>query len=1183
MKSSGNLRPRYSARQIADLLKRPTPTDEQIQVIEAALQPMLVVAGAGSGKTETMAARVVYLIANGLVRADQVLGLTFTKKAAGELAERIEQRLKQLAVALGEPGGGIWVDPANGSANQEPQDTRAAAIGRAERTGGAEMDSYAAMGDLATVATYNSFAASVVREYGLWVGVEPDSRLLSEASAWQLATELVASYAGDLNTEYTISSVADHILQLSGELAEHLKSPTDLAVFLSNITEHIASLAGRPLKEPNSRFLDSLVLRSKYLELVQGFIRSKRAGDYLTFSDQIALAAELAVKVPQVGLAYRARFKVVLLDEYQDTSHAQVTLLANLFGGGHPVTAVGDPNQAIYAWRGASASGLTRFPKDFPLTDGNPAPTYTLATTWRNDAKVLAAANQVAQPLRAATEKELVQVPELVLRFDAGQGALEAVVAESDNAEAEVIADWLAARWFDANLRQCWQPYQIEPSGVRTNTSANSQGASAPRPIEAAVLCRTRKQFRPISDALERRGVPVEVVGLGGLLDAPEVMDLVALLHVVADPTRGDWLLRLLRGPRINLGISDMHALGSWAHDLDKTHRTDKRGQQSGDLRIEAVVSPDETDARSLIAALAHLPPPDVKARDGRKLSAVGRERLQWLAGQLDALRKLTQLTLPEVCALAERTLGLDIEVRVVKAVGHGTAGRTNLDAFRAVATEFARNAETPDLASFLAWLDAAREQERGLDLPVQEVNKAAVQLITIHAAKGLEWDAVAVPGLVAGNFPSGRFSGGHLTDSAWLFDGGALPYELRGDNADLPSLNWRRVQDHKQLKEAIEGFTLASGQQELNNERRLAYVAFTRARHDLLLTASWWTGENKTPRKLAPFLTELAEAGLVASDEWAIEPAAGAENPAVGRQDVAIWPEPESDVIATLRAAAGQVRDAYQIRNATKKFLPTEPTNAGAAPNLISPRSPSGTNSWSFTGQPQQAGNSELPALVRLLLAERDADHPQAVQFPARISTSGLVKLARDRVEFTRQLRRPVPTQPSVQAHRGTRFHEWVQQHISPHGALFELDELMSADREFSDEAALAALKDKFLASTWATLQPIAIEQEIHTPLAGAMVIARIDAVYEDPEEPGYQLVVDWKTGPPAREAADRAAREVQLAIYRLAWSRYSGHPIEKVSAAFHHVATGETIRPARLLSEPELAAMIIGSKGLD
>src|SRR5690554_6700881 len=172
----------------------------------------------------------------------------------------------------------------------------------------------------------------------------------------------------------------------------------------------------------------SVRLRSLLVGLVEEFTARKRESDQIDFPDQVALAARIAMEVPDVGVLERARFDVVLLDEYQDTSVAQLRLLGHLFGGdgagaGHPVTAVGDPHQSIYGWRGASAGGLERFPERFPrrTDDGgtDPAAVLALSTSWRNDRAVLAAANLVSGPLRSAA---VLDLPELSPRPGAGPG-----------------------------------------------------------------------------------------------------------------------------------------------------------------------------------------------------------------------------------------------------------------------------------------------------------------------------------------------------------------------------------------------------------------------------------------------------------------------------------------------------------------------------------------------------------------------------------------------------------------------------------------------------------------------------------------------------------------------------------------------------------------------------------------
>ncbi|AEG43613.1 ATP-dependent DNA helicase [Isoptericola variabilis] len=1146
--------PELSARDIAALLGRHAPTDEQVAVIEAPLEPVLVVAGAGSGKTETMAARVVWLIANRLVEPEEVLGLTFTRKAAGELAARVQSRLAQLARAQGRA---------------------ASALDLLARP---------------TVATYNAYAASLVADHGLRLGIEPGSRLLGEANQYQLAAQVVESWADDLGTDKAVSTVVGAVLALSGALGEHLVPVDEARDRLRELVAHLDALPLGPRQKARTKdvqaIIDSVAERERLLDLVEEYRRRKRATDSLDFGDQIAFAADLARTVPAVGAHERARYRVVLLDEYQDTSYAQVELLAGLFGGGHAVTAVGDPHQSIYGWRGASASGLARFPERFRTAAGAPAAVRYLSTSWRNDAAVLAAANVASAPLREpGPGGARVEVPPLDLRPGAGPGAVAAHVATTLEEEAEAVAEWVAARW---------------------RRAARPDGSDR---VTAAVLCRARAQFPAVEVALRRRGLPVEVVGLGGLLSTPEVVDVVALLEAVHDPSRGDSLVRLLTGPRVNLGASDLHALGSWAADLARTDDPHKRTRASSPRAAappdgtpdetadgsadetvdettadETVVEGDVVDHRSVVDALDDLPEPGVPARDGRVLSPEGHRRLTALARVLRGLRGLTYLSLPELVVQAERALGLDVEVATADvladrlggaAEGVSLRGREHLDAFRDVAASFAQSADVATLGAFLAWLGVASEQERGLDMPVREPDPDAVQVITAHASKGLEWDVVAVPGLVDGVFPSQAESAQGRTDSGWLTDVTALPYHLRGDAEDLPAFRWDLASDTKDLAARRDEFKLDAGAHQLAEERRLAYVAFTRARRELFLTAHRW-GTGSRPRRLSPFLVELVEAGVVSAEGWAGEPDPEGPNPRDALEASGTWPAADD-------AAPGSARDVLRATAALVERAAVERAEdvraAGRPDEEADPvTAPAGVLT-------DGAGN-DLVELARTLLAERDERTGRAVELPAHVSASGLVRLATDRSEFALQLRRPVPNEPTVHARRGTRFHEWVEQYFSS-ASLVDVEDLPGAeDAELPADADLEALRERFLASEWAGRTPIAIEQDVETPVAGVLLRSRIDAVFTDPDappaapgEPQPVVVVDWKTGREPSDPEARAAREVQLAVYRLAWSRWTGLPLEKVSAAFCYVASGVTVRPERLLDEHELEALILGT----
>ena len=190
---------RHDAATIAQRLGLFPPTDEQRAIIEADPdRPMLVVAGAGSGKTETMSNRVVWLVANGFVQPDQVLGLTFTRKAAGQLAERVARQLRALRSA------GLWV----------PEQDADGTLG---------------LSDSPTVLTYHSYAGRLVREQGLRLGIEPDARMLTEAASWQYAAEVVHGYDGPMDdVDKVPASVISAVVSLAGEMAEHLLTPEEV-------------------------------------------------------------------------------------------------------------------------------------------------------------------------------------------------------------------------------------------------------------------------------------------------------------------------------------------------------------------------------------------------------------------------------------------------------------------------------------------------------------------------------------------------------------------------------------------------------------------------------------------------------------------------------------------------------------------------------------------------------------------------------------------------------------------------------------------------------------------------------------------------------------------------------------------------------------------------------------------
>ncbi|MGQ5261790.1 ATP-dependent helicase [Micromonospora sp. ZYX-F-536] len=1091
--------PRYTPVELAKLLRLPAPTREQAAIIAAPVEPLLVVAGAGSGKTETMAARVVWLVANSYVRPEQILGLTFTRKAAGELAHRVRTRLDQLIRRLGRQGRDPLDDPLAG----EP-----------------------------TVSTYHSYAGRIVTEHGLRAGYEPSTRLLTEASRWQLVDLLVRNYDGDMSeVDRMPSTITDAVLALAGELDEHLVAPDELAAWTGRFFAEVQSRPGRVYADVR-KALALQQTRLRLLPLVRAYARRKEDFEAMDFADQLARAARVARDHPAVGEIERDRFRVVLLDEYQDTSHAQVVLLNALFGGGHPVTAVGDPCQSIYGWRGASAGTLDRFPTEFARADGEPAVALGLTTSWRNRPEILRVANALSTPLRAAGAR----VPELRSALTvrdpiphrspggAAGGTVHCALLPTYADEADWIADSVLAAWRGAARMPGAAPEHI-PVAQRPTT---------------AVLVRVRSQIPAIESALRDRGLPVEVVGLGGLLDTPEVRDVVCTLRVLADPTDGAALLRLLTGARWRIGPRDLVALHRRARAIANARR-----QVAADEASE--ISPDLLDEATLVEALADLGPAQAYSAEGfARLRAYGRE--------LALLRYRLDQALPDLIADIERTIGLDVEVAVrAGRDGAGDAGlaRGHLDALGDVAARFSGETPGATLAGFLSYLAAAEDEERGLAPGEVEVVEGAVQVVTAHAAKGLEWDVVAVAGLSRGLWPGPVRNSDH-----WLGGLGVLPFPLRGDADGLPELALDEAADQRAVARAVTDFTDAWRAHDEREERRLTYVAVTRPRRLLLCSGYWWGEGTKRPRGPSVFLREVYDACLDGGpghlvDAWAPEPTPDATNPTAEVVLRAEWP---ADPLGGRRPA---LAEAAALVRRLMTDGPAEVVIAGV------PEVDPEVARWQREADLLLAERAELTRLSGAV----------EVALPGQLTVTQLVALRRDPAALARTLRRPVPTEPNPYARRGTAFHAWLEQRFGA-DRLLDLDELPgAADADAAPDEALVELQERFLASEWADRAPVEVEVPFATVIAGVVVRGRMDAVFARPG--GRFDVVDWKTGAqPSGPAAEVAA--VQLAVYRLAWAELAGVPVDRVGAAFHYVRHGVTVRPADLLDVTGLTALI-------
>ncbi len=709
------------------------PSVEQATAIAHPATPLLIVAGAGTGKTTVMAERIVHLITTGQYTEDQILGLTFTNKAAASLKERVRER--EAATGLTGP-------------------------------------SLDATSPGVTVTTYHSFSASLVAGHLVELDLHPRTRLLSRAQAWQLLFGVFDEFRFEHRRVLEPSLVVDDGLLLASRCADYL---VDLDALVADCDKVMRDARW-------SRTKDAARGRSELCQVVAAYERRKRERHLIDYGDQIRMAVRLLQDHPEVADALRVEHPVALLDEYQDTNYAQRVLLQAIYPPGSPITAVGDDMQSIYAFRGAHRENILHFTEHFP-----PVAQTTLTVNRRSGARLVALANRIQANVADALDKELQA------KDGAEDTEITCFLAADDAEEAATIAG------------------QVKDVG--------------PPWSESAVLCRKRRQLIPvIVRALEALEIPVTVAGSSGLLDRPEVVDLVSWLEILA----GDApvaLLRILRGPRVRIGWRDLAALA-----------------RHGDL-VSAAGAGDGV--------------PDLGAEARIRLAAFGEQRAA-------------------LAAAAARVPVVELAERIIERTGlwldAGPKGRENLLRFLDLAEHFSPVDGDADLRSFVEYLHLLD----GSDEDVAEATTSgqdAVAVMTVHQAKGLEFATVWVPGLAGKGsstiFPDNRSAENALTQTS------ALPWWVRPDPSNLPT--WKTARSMTEVADLLR-------QRNLEEEWRLFYVACTRAERRLTLSAAHWYPGPVTPQGPSSFYEFVAAQHDLVTELFRHAPAA--TDPAVAAME---------------------------------------------------------------------------------------------------------------------------------------------------------------------------------------------------------------------------------------------------------------------------------------------------------
>ncbi|MGH8914290.1 MAG: ATP-dependent DNA helicase [Acidimicrobiia bacterium] len=959
------------------------PTSEQQEIMDLGLDTIRIRAGAGTGKTTTIAMVIANLVDNHGVDPERILGITFTNKAASELGERVKS----------------FLGPMDG-------------------------------GRQAEIHTYHGFAAQVLAEFGALAGVDNRVRIITPTFSRQLLSETF-HHTSYQHIDITYRGSLDKIRTLGDRLGDHLLSPAKLL----------------ELADPSD---DIWAARVEMLETLRRYDADKRRLGIVDYADLVTLSTDVLAGHPELAREIRNRYQVVVLDEYQDTNPAQRVLLGTIFDDGFPVVAVGDEDQTIYEWRGASAENFELFPRHFRGPGGTAAEEHALTLNRRSAPVILDVANQIRQRANPDAETLESSDPE-----SAGQ------VITHWAADALAESDWIARRF--ESLHEDGIPWS-----------------------EMAVLFRKNKDFAAVVDSMARHDIPVEVANLGGLLSVPEVADLQAWLTVIDRPDDSPSLTQILFGSRYRLGFADIAPLTRWLAGADP-------GPDA-----------DEVPGVTLLEAMEHLDVIDGLRPEARAAY------IHFLDVYREVLGASQGMSLVEVCRLVlDRTHAWqDIESLPAN---QRTTARLNLYRLLDLAEEWSPLKGRPSLSAFLEYLDAMRDE------PAEELDSAhlsgeeAVTLVTVHRAKGLEWDVVAIPAVTEGSFPGGS----RQFPDPFRFPE-HLPAEVRIDNTldDMPA----------DLEARNEYFR---GRNELQ-EWRVAYVAATRARSTLIVTGAYWYGlpEPSVNPKKPSKLFELVEQHPVTRNEGHAEET---PRPALLRRGLSSeTPDPLFEM-----GWDGALRGAVDDE---------------AVMALLAAALAAGEE---FGRQVDELRET----LLQLSLLDVPGEAPPA---PKTVSVTGLVTYAQCPKRFFWSEIDRLPRRRNPAAVAGTELHRRIELHQRGQVPFEQLEpQLYDVIDDEAGTGGFAAFIDSRFGSERAEL----IEAPFTLTLDnGYQVRGRIDAVYCDK---GSWEIVDFKSGRPR----DDPSLMVQLQAYAVAATKvdFGIDKPERIDVSFAYLGGGLTVRSER------------------
>ena len=672
---------------------------EQIEAIKFGKGPLLIIAGAGTGKTTVVTERIKYLILGKHAKPSEILALTFTEKAAREMEERID---------IGLPYGytQMWV------------------------------------------MTFHSFCEKILRQEALHIGLDPRYKLLTEADSIQLLRKnlfsLDLSYFRPLgNPTKFLSGMLQHFSRLQDEDV----NPSEYLTWIKLKSQKLDSAKTGEQILDNDKFKELAIAYKQYDEL-------KTKEGLMDFGDLIAKTLKLFRDRPNILSKYQKQFKYVLVDEFQDTNYAQNELVKLLSGKNGNVTVVGDDDQSIYRFRGAAVSNIIQFRQIYKK-----AKVIVLTKNYRSTQEILDRSHELIR-YNDPDRLEVVEKIDKRLRSQVAKDGSEIRFIRADRVENE--ADLIAK--------------EIEKLGSEEKYKWSDFG----------ILVRANNHSEPVMRALSRHGIPYQFFGPGRLFKQPEIIDLISYLKVLYDFEDSVAFYRVVSNEHFDIKPRDIAAIGNYAKKFNLS-------LFEASEKIDEILVSDETKKKidKLLGIIK------------KHLGLIRKETAgQILYYYLEDTGLIQKLLLPT---------SVDAEAKA-----------KNISKFFDKLKTYEVDNEDATVPAIAGWLDLSMELgESPLAANEDWTEINAVNILTVHSAKGLEFPVVFLINLVSQRFPT----------------------------------NERREQIP--ISDDLIKEVLPVGDYHLEEERRLFYVGMTRAKERLYFTAADYYGEGKREKKLSPFIFE--------------------------------------------------------------------------------------------------------------------------------------------------------------------------------------------------------------------------------------------------------------------------------------------------------------------------------------